>query len=72
MEAWKEVLRHIVVPRGALLIDGEALLPPLRRESAMDDVNNLNKEGRSASSGVENLDERLVWRDGSLFARLVR
>ena len=60
VEARKEVLGHVVVPRGALLGVGEALLPPLRREGAVDDVDHFDEEGGGTGGGVEDLDEGLI------------
>ena len=71
VEAREEVLRHVVVPRGALLGVGEALLLPLGREGAVDDVDDFDEEGGGAGGGVEDLDEGFVRGDGALFARLV-
>ena len=71
VEAREEVLRHVVVPRGALLGVGEALLLPLGCEGAVDDVDDFDEEGGRAGGGVEDLDKGFVRGDGALFARLV-
>ncbi len=71
VEAQEEVLRHVGVPRSALLGVGEALLLPLRREGAVDDVDDFDEEGGCAGGGVEDLNEWFVRGDGARFARLV-
>ena len=52
------------------VVDDDSLLP-LRREGAVDDVDDFDEEGGGAGGGVEDLDEGFVRPDGALFARLV-
>ena len=71
VEAREQVLRHVVVPLGALLGLGEALLLPPGREGPVDDIDDFDEEGGGAGGGVEDLDEGVFRGDGALFARLV-
>src|SRR5208282_1225349 len=59
VEAREQVLRHVLVPRSFLLRVGETLLLPLSGESAVDDVDDLDKESRGACGGIKDNNERI-------------
>ncbi|KFB77430.1 MAG: hypothetical protein AW06_001425 [Candidatus Accumulibacter cognatus] len=66
MQARQQVLRHVFVPRRAPLGFSQALLHPLRRQGAVNDVDDFDEEGGSAGGGIEDLDEGFVRRDRAL------
>ena len=58
VETREQVSGDVFIPRGLLLGLAATLHCPLRRERAMDDVNNFDQEGCCAGGRIEDLDKR--------------